>query len=272
MQSARAGLIAIIVMSILLALFPLIVNTIDTVLYNYGQTKTLSATKRSSGLATGVKILIPQVESHVGADRLVVTPGKAIVPPNSTIDVVIHVYFKHSQPCSHPNWYVDYSVQGNLEVISDDGGKLVDPKTYERVLKVKVLGPGIIVVTYHYGSGCPEGTIEQVRVELLTPTENISTTRVENSTVATGEEKYIHISGIVSLKDITHKLLKISGKVVYVRGRWIVARMNQLLDSTEVVRRIPVGAYVNVVCKLTKTGKLQAVKIIVNNRTVYVRS
>ena len=269
----RIGLAIVIVLGVLLALFPVIAGVVDTALYKQEQA-TVTATTLSPRTITGVQVLVPQVESQNGADRLVVSPGKAVVPPNSVIDVVIHVYFRHSQPCPYSNWRVNYTVQGGLEVVSDDGGKLVNSKTYERILRVRVLSHGVITVTYYYGSGCPEGTMEQVKVELLTSAESITVAKTVTSisTMTTEEETYINISGTVESKDITYRLLRISGKTIYVRGEWIVQGTNQVLESSEVVRRIPVGAHVDLVCKLTGRGLLQAVKIIVNNEIVYVRS
>lgn len=261
----RIGLVAVIVGGLLLALFPVIVNLLDLALYKEKQISVVSTTG-------GVKILVPQVESHIGADRLVVSPGKAIVPPNTTINVIIRVYFRHSQPCPYSDWHVDYSVKGNLKIVSDNGGRLVSPKVYERVLKVKVLGNGVITVTYHYGSGCSEGTIEQVKVELLTSTKNVSSTETETSTTITESEKYVNISGIVELKDVTRRILRVSGKIVYVRGRWIAVGSNQVLRSIEVIEKIPIHSYVTVLCKLSESGELQAIKITVDNKVTYVRS
>lgn len=273
----RTGLTIIIILGVLLALFPVIANIIDTMLYGEKQS-TLTTTTTPTETVSGIKILVPEVVSQTGADRLVVSPGKAVVPPNYTIDVDIRVYFKHSQPCPYSDWHVNYTVQGGLEVISDDGGKLVDSKTYERILKVRVLGYGIITVTYYYGTGCPEGTMEQVKVELTTSTENMTVTETETpitttiATTTTEETTYINVSGTVESKDLTYRLLQVSDKAIYVRGEWIVQGTNQTLESTEVVEQIPTGAYVTVTCKLTDSGRLQATKIIVNNETVYIRS
>ncbi len=272
MRTGKVGLIIVIALGVLLALLPVVINIVDETLYKQTHARTTTTTVGSSAK---VKILVPEVESHVGADKLVVIPGKAIVDPNSTVDVIIYVYFKHSQPCAHPNWHIDYKVRGGLEIVGDDGGKLIDPKTYKRVLKVRVLSSGNITVTYYYGSGCPEGTIEQVKVELLTSTKNISgTSTITNATSTTSKEVggYIRISGIVKQKDALHRALYISNKIIYIRGRWLLQGTGEILDSSEVLERIPVGAHIIVICKLSKTGRLQATKIIINNKTIYTRS
>lgn len=271
----KASLAVIIVGGVLLALFPLIINVIDTMLYQEKQS-ILSTEASPTTTVSGVKILVPEVTSQTGSDRLVVSPGKAIVPPNNTIDIAIHVYFKHSQPCPYSNWHVNYTVKGDLEVISDDGGRLVNSKTYERILKVKVLGYGTITVTYYYGTGCPEGTMEQVKVELFTSTENITVTNTTSPTTttetSTEEAEYINISGTVELVDMVHELIQVSGKVIYVRGEWIDQETGQVLKSVDVIKKIPTGTHVTVTCKLTGSGKLQAIKIVINNKIVYVRS
>jgi len=281
----KAGLIVVIVLGVLLALFPVIVNFIDTLLYEQEQTIAAITTRSTTSIpenvgenAGEVVILVPQVESHTGADRLVVSPGKALVLPNHTIDVIIRVYFKHSQPCPYSNWFVNYTVQGDLEVVSDDGGKLINSKTYERILKVRVLGHGTITVTYYYGSGCPEGTKEQVKVELSTLTGNVATTESQSgststtSTTMVSGEEYVKVSGVVESKDIAHRMLLVSGKEIYIRGEWKVQGANQVLGSTDLIEKIPIGAHVDTTCKLSKAGRLQAVKITVNNSTTYIRS
>ncbi len=276
------GLIAVLVLGVLIALFPLIARGIDSALYNPPKALVpqYTTSPQSTESVGNVVILVPRVESHTGADTLVVTPGKALVPPNRTIDVTIWVYFKHSQPCPYSNWRVNYTVQGSLEVVSDDGGKLVNSKTYERVLKVRVLGPGKIVVTYYYGSGCPEGTMERVEVVLLPLTGNVTSVTTNSSvastytstTTSSSGESYVKVSGIVESKDVARRVIVVSGKTVYVRGEWRVLGANKVMESSDVVEQIPVGAHVEVLCKLSGSGRLQAEKIVVNNETTYIRS
>ncbi len=92
MRGLGKGLAAVVVIAVFVALFPVIMGAIDNVLYEAKlKTTTITASQPS-----GVQILVPQLVSQQGADRLVVEPGKAVVPAGETINVKIYVYFKHS--------------------------------------------------------------------------------------------------------------------------------------------------------------------------------
>ncbi len=260
------------IIAVIVALFPIIMGAIDNALYG--------AESRASTVTVsqppGVQILVPQLVSQQGADRLVVEPGKAVVPAGGTIDVKIYVYFKHSQPCPYSDWHVEYSVSGGIEVVSDDGGKLVDPKTYERTLTIKVVSPGTLTVTYYYGTGCPEGTMERVVAEFYTSAEqagNVSTTTTTSTTQTSSvEETYVNITGRVVAVNAEARYIVVDNKTIYFRGTWLDVHTNKTLTDAEAVGLIKPGDTIIAVCKVTGSGRLMAEKIIVNGTLVLERS
>ncbi len=273
MRGLGKGLTAVVVIAVFVALFPVIMGVIDNALY---ETK-IQTTTITTSQPSGVQILVPQLVSQQGADRLVVEPGKAVVPAGETINVKIYVYFKHSQPCPYSDWHVEYSVSGGIEVVSDDGGKLVDPKTYERTLTIKVNSPGTLTVTYYYGTGCPEGTMERVVAEFYTTVEqtaNITTTTATSSTaqVSTGEETYTNITGKVAAVNTEARYIVVENKSIYVRGTWLDVHANKTLTDAEVIGLIKPGDTIIAVCKVTASDRLMAEKIIVNGTLVLERS
>ncbi|NPA98850.1 MAG: hypothetical protein GXO43_05675 [Crenarchaeota archaeon] len=272
MKASSKGLVIVIVIGAFVALFPVIAGVIDNMMYESSQASVITTTS----LPAGVKILVPQLVSQQGADRLVVEPGKAIVPAGETIDVKIYVYFKHTQPCPYSDWHVEYSVSGGIEVVSDDGGKLVDPKTYERTLVIKVNSPGTLTVTYYYGSGCPEGTMERVVAEFYTSEEQAGNSTLTSTTTPTQttseEETYTNITGKVVSINTEARYIVVGNKSVYVRGTWLDITSNKTLTDSEVVNLIKPGDTVVVVCKVTGSGRLMAEKIIVNGTLVLERT
>ncbi len=267
----KTSLAIIILIGVLVALFPLIVGTIDNMLYQSSQ----STSTIQTNIPEGVKVVEQEVVSQQGCDKLVVSPGAAIVPPGETIEVKINVYFKHSQPCPYNDWKVEYSVSGGIEVVSDDGGQLIDSKTYQRILKLKVDSDGTLIVTYYYGTGCPYGEKEEVKAVFTTSEEGLGNLPTSTTTtqVTTSEEvEYFNITGRVTDKDTSFRTITVDDKVIYIRGEWIELGTNNTLESTELVEKIPIGAKVTVVCKLTESGKIKAEKIIIDNKTVYVMS
>ncbi len=267
----RIGLVMIILIGVLVALFPIIVSIIDNMLYQLSQATTITQTS----VPAGIKIIEQEAVSQQGSDRLVVSPAKAIVPPGETIEVKINVYFKHSQPCPYSDWHVEYSVSGGIEIVSDDGGKLVDSKTYERILKVKVNNDGVLTVTFYYGTGCPYGEKEVVQAVFTTSEEGLATISINTSTTTTTtseDTEYFNITGKVLNKDTGTRTITVDNKVIYIRGEWLELETNTTLDSTEVVEKIPLSAEVTVSCKLTESGKYMAERIIVNNKEVFIRS
>ena len=268
--SVKTGLAVIILIGVLVALFPVIVDTIDNILY---QSSHAAITQTS--VPEGVKIIEQEAVSQQGCDKLVVSPAKAVVPPGETIEVKINVYFKHSQPCPYNDWRVEYSVSGGIEIVDDDGGKLIDSKTYQRILEVKVNSDGVLTVTFYYGTGCPYGEKEEVQAFFTTSEEgftNISINTSTTTTTAPEETEYFNITGKVTNKDTGFRTITVDNKVIYIRGEWLELNTNTTLEATELVEKIPVGAEVIVVCKRTESGKNMAMKIIINNKEIYVRS
>jgi len=172
------GLVAVIVLGIVVALLPLIVHAIDS-LYTAQQTQPLrgtatvsSATRVETSLSTtestssSYRVVEEQAVSHQGADTLIVSPAKVIASPGARIPITIEVLFRHTQPCPYSSWDVKIVASGGVKIVSDDGGKLVGPRTFVRHVVVEADSSGKLVVTYLYGAGCPYGTEEQVTVDI----------------------------------------------------------------------------------------------------------
>jgi len=161
--------------------------------------------------------------------------------------------------------------------VSDDGGKLVDPKTYERILIIKVNSPGILTVTYYYGTGCPEGTMERVVAEFCTSAEqadNTSTTIIIPITTqaSTEEETYTNITGKAVAVNTESRYIVVGNKPVYVRGTWLDVHNNKTLTDAEVVGLIKPGDTIIAVCKVVGSGRLMAEKTIVSGTLVLEKS
>ncbi len=273
MRGLGKGLTAVVVIAVFVALFPVIMGVVDNALYEAKTHITTITTSQPSG----VQILVPQLVSQQGADRLVVEPGKAVVPAGETINVKIYVYFKHTQPCPYSDWHVEYSVSGGIEVVSDDGGKLVDPKTYERILVIKVNSPGTLTVTYYYGTGCPEGTMERVVAEFYTSSKQVDNTTAITIThtttqASTEEETYTSITGEVVAVNTEARYIVVENKSIYVRGTWLDTHTNKTLTDAGVVGLIKLGDTIIAICKVTGSGRLMAEKIIVNGTLVLEKS
>jgi len=254
----------------LLALVPVWVPMVDSVIGS----QTSAVVTPSFG--QGVQVLIPSVMSYQGSDRLEVMPGAVLAEPNSTVEVVIRVYFKHAQPCPYNDWSISYHPSGDIRVISDDGGRLIDVKTYERVLEVDVLGNGTLTVTYDYGT-CPEGDKEVVTVDFyvgsapagLTPvTGTPVTTYTETPEYGSESSTYVNVSGVVMSVDPYAGTLTVNGTVIYVRGEFYDPVTEEELEYEEVLSLIHVGDNVTVVCKVTGSGRYMAEEIILPDGTV----
>jgi len=176
------GLAAVIVVGIVVALLPVVVHFIDQL---YSPPQTIAAPPRSAATSTtataattpasaavststtpSYRVVQEQVVSHQGADTLIVSPAKVVASPGARIPITIEVLFRHAQPCPYASWDIKIVASGGVKIVSDDGGKLVGPRTFVRHVVVEADSSGKLVVTYLYGAGCPYGTKEQVTVDI----------------------------------------------------------------------------------------------------------
>ncbi len=275
----RVGLAVAVLAAMVLALAPTWVPMLDTALTPQSVQETVETQPPS---ATGVQILVPSAVSYQGADRLEVYPGAVLAEPGSVINVTIKVFFKHAQPCPYSDWSVSYDVSGGIEVIADDGGRLVDAKTYERVLKVRVTSNGTLTVVYDYGT-CPEGDKEVVRVDfyvgnapasLGSAAASMTTSYTETDEYTTTTEEsysYVNVSGVVELVDPGSGIFVVNDTVVYVRGEFYDISTGEDLEADEVLSLIKQGDTITAVCKITSSGKYMAEKIILSNGVILTK-
>ena len=177
------GLVAAIIVGVLVALLPAIVHLVDQ-LYSAPPTIAVAPRGRATASTTtattapqsttpvpttttpSYRVVQEQAVSHQGADTLVVSPAKVVASPGARIPITIEVLFRHAQPCPYASWDIKVDASGGVSIVSDDGGKLVGPRTFVRHLVVEANSSGKLVVTYLYGAGCPYGTKEQVTVDI----------------------------------------------------------------------------------------------------------
>ncbi len=280
----QRGLIVAIVAGLLLALFPFIVDAIDAY---YSSTSTTSIPSIISGQAnaanlTGMVIAVPEVVSK-GTDTLIVRPGEVYVEPGTEFNVTIIVLFEHAQPCPSPTWKVYYNVSGGLEVLSDDGGQLVNSKTYVRVITIKAVDNGTIDVVFRYGETCPYTTKEKEEVQVIVHvvknlkevssniTVNTTTTPLEEIINASEEEhEYFNITGVIEHIDYTYRVIVVNNTSIEIRGSWVSSE-GISLSSKYLLEALHVGEKVTVECYKTEEGVVRANKIIVDG-IVYSRS
>ncbi len=283
----QRGLAIAIIAGVLLALFPFIVDAIDTYYSSTSSASIESIVSSASGGAnetniTGMVIAVPEVVSK-GTDTLIVRPGEVYVEPGVEFNITIIVLFEHAQPCPSPTWKVYYNVSGGLEVLSDDGGSLVNSKTYVRVVTVKAVDNGTIDVVFRYGETCPYTTKEKEEVQVIVHvvenieeisgnvTVNTTTTPLEEL-VSTSEEEheYFNITGIIEYIDYTYRIIVVNNTSIEVRGSWISSEGTSL-SSKYLLEALRIGDRVTVECYETEEGVVRANKIIVNG-IVYSRS
>ncbi len=280
----QRGLTVAIVAGLLLALFPFIVDAIDTY---YSSTSTTSIPSIISGQAnatnlTGMVIAVPEVVSK-GTDTLIVRPGEVYVETGTEFNVTIIVLFEHAQPCPSPTWKVYHNVSGGLEVLSDDGGQLVNSKTYVRVVTIKAVDNGTIDVVFRYGETCPYTTKEKEEVQVIVHvvknleevssniTVNTTTTPLEEIINASEEEhEYFNITGVIEYIDYTYRVIVVNNTSIEIRGSWVSSE-GVSLSSKYLLEALHVGEKVTVECYKTEEGVVRANKIIVNG-IVYSRS
>lgn len=267
----RAGFVVVVAVAVLLALVPVWVPVLDSVVAPG------TVAEVPVGVGEGVQVLIPSAVSCQGSDRLEVYPGAVLAEPGSVVNVTIKVFFKHAQPCPYSDWSVSYEVSGDVEVVGDDGGRLADVKTYVRVLSVRVDGNGTLTVVYDYGT-CPEGDKEVVTVDFyvgsapggLTP---VTTTPASTGATAEGEEGevYVNVTGSVVSVDPYGGTLIIDDKVIYFRGEFYNPSTGAYLEKEQVLASLSPGDYVTVVCKVTGAGRYMAEEVVLPNGTVLTK-
>lgn len=280
----QRGLTVAIVAGLLLALFPFIVDAIDAY---YSSTSTASIPSVVSGQVnetniTGMVIAVPEVVSK-GTDTLIVRPGEVYVEPGTEFNVTIIVLFEHAQPCPSPTWKVYYNVSGGLEVLSDDGGQLVNSKTYVRIVTIKAVDNGTIDVVFRYGETCPYTTKEKEEVQVIVHvvknlgevssniTVNTTTTPIEEIINASEEEhEYFNITGVIEYIDHTYRVIVVNNTSIEIRGSWVSSE-GVSLSSKYLLEALHVGEKVTVECYKTEEGIVRANKIIVDG-IVYSRS
>ncbi len=282
----QRGLILAIVAGVLLALFPVIVDVIDAYYSSTSAAGIESIIPPTTGNATnlsGLIVSVPEVVSK-GTDTLIVRPGEVYVEPGTEFNVTIIVLFEHAQPCPSPTWKVYYNVSGGVEVLADDGGQLVNSKTYVRILTVKASGNGTVDVVFKYGETCPYTTKEKEEVQVkIYVVENLgavasnitvantTTTPLEELVNASEEEhEYFNISGVIEYIDYAYRVIVVNNTTIEVRGSWLSSE-GYSLSSKYLLEALHVGDRVVVECYKTEEGVVRANKIIVDG-VVYTRS
>ncbi len=270
-MASRIGLLASIVVGVLLALTPVIVYVIDDYYYKLSVNK-ITVTTTQPAVSENMLILKPEALSNTGCDTLIVSPAEVVVKPGIEFNVTIKVLFKHTQPCPYSDWKVYYNASSGLEIVSDDGGRLVDPKTYLRILTVKAMSNSTLTVVFKYGSGCPYGEEEKVEAKVIvsenpgkvspSSTNTTASTSIEASYTASN----ITITGVVKGIDVQHSTIIVGDHVVYVRGEWIASDGREL-DRRQLVSEIPLGVNITIIGEPLELGKIKAYKIIVDNVT-----
>ena len=258
----------IVVIGIIVALFPFIIGAIDQYLYNIRQAATSAEEIKGS---EGIVVLKDSVSSSTGSDTLVVTPGSIWVPYGGTFTLKITVYFKHSQPCPYSDWSVSYSVDGDLQVVDETEGGLINSKTYVKEVTFQVFGNGSITVVFKYGSGCPEGDEERVVVTVYTgehsPESISSETISESMTITTTEEReYINITGYIESIDYSGSSIVVDGYTIYLKGIW--SDGSDTYERKDVIALLNINMSITVLCYRSGSGRLMAEKIIFDNVTL----
>lgn len=268
-------LIAVVIISVLVALFPLIVNLMEslpTIMGTVGTTTTPAA-------ETGYLVVVKPSVSSSGTDTLIVEPGEVIVTPGTVFNVTIKVLFKHAQPCPYSDWRVEYELFGGVKVLKDTEGELVDAKTYVRTLTVAAECDGIITVIFHYGSECPYGDMESVNVTVWVSNEtalrqqettSVKTVTTETYTTTSEEEVTETISGKVTNVDVDRAIIYVDETPIYVKGDWVTEN-GTIYDAATVVASIKVGEEVTIQATLTGSGRLHAI-IIETPETTFSKS
>ncbi len=290
----QRGLVIAILAGVLLASFPFIVDTIETY---YSRPSTISTepmvsatpgeqSNTASTTSPNITIVLPEVSSQ-GTDALIVRPGEVYVKPGTEFNVTITVLFKHAQPCPSPTWKVYYNISGGIEVLSDDGGKLVDSKTYVRVITVRAVDNGTIDVVFRYGETCPYTSKEkeevQVIVHVVKSLENVSNnntivdtitpfeeTTTTSTTLIENEYEYFNITGTIEYIDYTNRVIVVNNTSIEVRGSWVSSE-GESLGNRYLLEILHVGEKVTVECYKTDEGVIRARRIIIDG-IVYSKS
>ena len=215
-------LYVVIVVGEVIATLPFTLNTIDNYLYTWEQETHTSLAETLQGI-----IILKDSVTSSGSDTLIVTPGAVWVLAGGEFKLTIKVLLRHTQPCPYNDWRIEYSINGDLQIVNETPGELVDPKTYVKELTIRVNGNGTITITFYYGSECPYGDKEEVTVEVYTGNQPQQTTIVSqpiNTTTTSPEsEEYVNITGIISNIDYGSGVIYVDNTPVYVRGEWVVA-------------------------------------------------
>ena len=258
----------IIIIGVLVALFPIIVGAIDQYIYSIrrGSSPAIEEVRGSEGIV----VLRDTISSSTGSDTLAVSPGSIWVPYGGVFTLKITVYFKHAQPCPYSDWSVSYSVDGDLEVINETKGELIDSKTYVKEVVFRVLGNATITIIYSYGSGCPEGNEERVIVTVYTGEIKPATTLLENisetETEASTSEIYISTKGYIESIDYSRSVIIINGITVYIKGSWTDGV--NTYEKEDVIKLLNTGVYVELLCHESGSGRIIADRIILDNTTL----
>ncbi len=260
---------AVIIIAVIVALFPVIVNLMESIQPQpQTQVETTETTTTQTTESGTIVIVKPSVSSS-GTDTLIAEPGEVMITPGTVFNVTIRVLFKHAQPCPYSDWRVEYELSGGVRVLKDTEGELIDARTYERVLTVTADCDGVVTITFHYGSDCPYGDEESVEVTVrvsneitqqqqeTTITESTTTTTYTNTTELEVTET---ITGKVSGVDIDRAIIYVDGTPIYVKGEWITEN-GTVYDAAYVVASIKVGEEVTIKATLTGSGRLHAVLI-----------
>ncbi len=228
-----------------------------------------TATMTRSSLGT---LLVGCGESHTGADYLIVCPAKAyVINPESIIHVNVTVRFAHPQPCPHSSWEIKVSSLNNVKIVGETHTKLINAYTAIKTYDVRILGNGSLTITYYYGSGCPYGTKEVVKVLFFLVRklpEKPSTEQqvLSITTSATPTQSTHNLTGKLTEVNVVDKYIVVKNYRIYIKGLWTCAsreiRWRDLLNDLNK----NLGSIISVTV-LNENGELTAIKIVSGNVT-----
>jgi len=257
--------IALVICALLISA-PFIVRGIEKTEVAY-PTPTPSEVTNSTVTSSGV-IYYGSLESHQGADTLIVTPAKAYVAsPGMDVYVNVTVKFFHAQPCPHPGWKITLENLRNVKVVYTGETKLVNSYTAEKTYKLEVLGNGSVDVVYYYGPGCPYGTEERVTVHFYVGlpqnvTSEETSQSTQSNTTVTENSSYFWINGTLSAVSATSGEIKVGNYTLSVKGRW-TGPGNQTYTWKSLIQLLEKykGSQIKVLAEKSSEGGILATKI-----------
>ncbi len=255
---------------VLLISTPFIVKEIE----NIEITSTVAPSEATNGneISSGV-IYYGSLESHQGADTLIVTPAKAYVSsPGMDVYVNVTVKFFHAQPCPHPGWKITLENLNDVKVVYTGETRLINSYTAEKTYKLEVLGNGSVDVVYYYGPGCPYGTEERVTVHFYIglPRNETSEENSQSATTGTATSNYFWINGTLSALSVTSGEIKVENYTISVKGRW-TGPGNQTYTWKNLIQVLGKykGNQVKVLVEKSSEGGFLATKIEVGGETYW---